>query len=99
MLETNFYQNYFLASPLQPHPKEISAALKRDTSKVLDHGVSLQSWRQVTVAFSAAHKDPEAIISCDIDPDNEIRGHSNMVAETHYANNPTTPQPHSPFWR
>lgn len=70
---------------------DISLALTRDTAKVIGTGIGLQSWRQVTVAFSGAHKDPEVAASFDIDPDNEIRGHSNMVAETHYANDPTNP--------
>lgn len=71
--------------------EDISNALKRDTSKVLGNGVGLQSWRQITVAFSAAHKDPAAVNSHGIDPDNEIRGHSNVVAETNYANYPSHP--------
>jgi hypothetical protein len=65
--------------------------LRTDIGKVLDHGIGLSKWRQVTVAFSAAHKEPEEVHSHGVDTDNEIRGHSNMVAETHYANDPTNP--------
>jgi hypothetical protein len=78
-----------LSSPTKS--KDISASLYRDTGKVLNKGVGVKSWRQVTVAFSAAHRNPEAVATHHINPDNEIRGHSNQVAETHYANHPTNP--------
>ena len=43
-------------------------------------------WRQITVAFSDAHKDPYAIRIRSVDPDNQIRGHTNEVANNHYGN-------------
>lgn len=40
----------------------------------------------MTVAFSDAHKDPDAVIIRGVDPDNQIRGHSNAMANRNYGN-------------
>ena len=71
--------------------QDISDALKRDTSKVLDNGIGLRDWRQVTVAFSDAHRIPRILEPHGDEPDNEIRGHTDRAAGTHYNRNLTTP--------
>ena len=64
---------------------DISAALKRDTTKFLGTGVGLRDWRHVTVGFSRAHKDPNLLQIRGVDPDNQIRGHDNDTSNLNYA--------------
>jgi hypothetical protein len=72
--------------------EDITTALCRDTSKFLGHSFGIKDWRQAIAAFSAAHRDPDATLEMGrTNVDNELRGHSNGVAETNYANNPTDP--------
>jgi len=71
--------------------EDISTALRQDTSKFLGSEIGLRDWRQITVAFSEAHKDPHAIRIRGIDPDNQIRGHTNEVANTNYGNTSVDP--------
>lgn len=73
-----------ISSPITS--KEISSALSRDTKIFLGSALGIKEWRHVTVAFSSAHKDPHAIRIRGTDPDNQIRGHTNEVANTHYGN-------------
>ena len=86
-----FLSRLFPSVTSETTSEDISAALKRDTSKGLNKGVGLRDWRQVTVAFSRAHKDPNVAEFCGTDPDNEIWGQTNQVALGHYAKNPTGP--------
>jgi hypothetical protein len=67
---------------------DISTALKRDTLKYLGSpGVGLRDWRHITVGFCRAHKDPDLlrIRHGHIDPDNQIRGHTNETSDSNYA--------------
>lgn len=66
--------------------EDISSALRRDTSKFLGNTIGLKDWRQITVGFSNAHKDPHAVRIRGIDPDNQIRGHTNETANAYYGN-------------
>jgi hypothetical protein len=67
-------------------PNDISSALCQSSLKFLHSKIGLKDWRQITVAFSAAHKDPDAVKIHGVDPDNQLRGHTNETANTHYAN-------------
>jgi hypothetical protein len=71
--------------------KDISSALCQDTSKFLGSAIGLKDWRQITVGFSRAHKDPELAKIRGTDPDNQIRGHSNETANANYANTKEDP--------
>lgn len=66
--------------------EDISSALRRDTSRFLGSGIGIRDWRQITVGFSDAHRNPHTIEIRNIDPDNQIRGHTNEVANAHYGN-------------
>lgn len=80
-----FLSRLFPNLPSSTSSGDISAALKRDTSNSLGGGVGLRGWRHVTVGFSRAHKDPDLLKICQIDPDNQIRGHTNETSALHYA--------------
>lgn len=70
---------------------DITIALRRDTKRFLGSAIGLKDWRHITVAFSEAHKDPDAVKIRRVDPDNQLRGHTNETAITHYGNTSEDP--------
>lgn len=80
-----FLSRLFPGLPSPTSSGDISASLKRDTLKFLGSGLGLRNWRHVTVGFSRAHKDPDLLRIRHIDPDNQIRGHSNETSTLNYA--------------
>ena len=52
----------------------------------LGNSIGLRDWRQITIAFSEAHRDWDAVRICDTEPDNQIQGHGNNIANTDYGN-------------
>lgn len=71
--------------------EDVSEALSQDTSKFLGCRIGLRDWRQLTVAFSRAHRDPRAAEIRKISPDNQIRGHPDQMSNENYGNIPEDP--------
>jgi len=86
-----FLSRLFPGLPPPTLSGDISASLKRDTLKFLGSGLGLRDWRHVTVGFSRAHKDPNILQIRHVDPDNQIRGHTNETSNSNYAITPDDP--------
>jgi len=71
-VEDRFLSQLFPGVSSPTKSKDISLTLCQDTSKFLGGAIGLRDWRQITVTFLGAHKDTDAVISCGIDPDNQI---------------------------
>jgi len=71
--------------------KDISDALQRDTLRYLGSSFSISQWRRVTVSFSDAHRPQSIVDSSHTHIDNQIRGHTNQIAQRDYSNNSVDP--------
>jgi hypothetical protein len=63
---------------------DISNALYRDTLQHLGTGIGLHQWRQITVTFCQANKDPGAAHVVGDELYNIIHGHTGIISDQHY---------------